>query len=200
MYQYSCIGTSATSKDLGATGENSNHDKMIKTVVRLGKDSYIIKDYIPCNGHKLFALECERQITGYDGKCPGCGGEHLQLAKLRGYYAPIDNIYDAIGNQNVEKERLRGRKKPEKLKRIEGNLPPLTHEITGINKGIEGDSNSCYMDSTIFCMFAYSKVFDSLLNMDVQGNDSLAKLQKLLKENIVNVLRSDDSFVERELT
>ena len=80
------------------------------------------------------------------------------------------------------------------LRTVKDNLPPLDHPITGKNKGIEGDSNSCYMDSTIFCMFAYSNVFDSLLHMEVHKTEALHKLQKLLRENIVNVLRSEIWF------
>jgi hypothetical protein len=200
MYQCSCIGASATSNDQSTTGRNSNHDHMKETTVRLGSDFYTIKGYVLCREQELFALECERQITGYNGACPVCHVQHVPLSKSRGYYAPIANIYGAIGNQNAEEERSKGRKKRENLISIKGNRPPLTSAKFGKNKGIEGDSNSCYMDSTIFCMFAYSEVFDSLLNMNVENNESLAKLQNLLRENIVNLLRSDECFVEREFT
>jgi hypothetical protein len=55
------------------------------------------------------------------------------------------------------------------------------------------------MDATIFCMFAYSDVFDSLLHMKTQ-EQSIRTLQSLLRENIVHVLRSTKGFVERELS
>ena len=42
--------------------------------------------------------------------------------------------------------------------------PPLNtvREIIGDNKGIQGHMNSCYMDSSLFGMFAFSSTFDSL--------------------------------------
>ena len=35
--------------------------------------------------------------------------------------------------------------------------------VTGRNKGIQGHQNSCYLDATLFSMFTFSSVFDSLL-------------------------------------
>jgi hypothetical protein len=170
----------------------------LETVVQLGKDSYIIKAYAPCGKQKLFAIECERPMSGYDGICPECGGQHVKLAKSRGYYVSIDSIYEALGQKQMEKEHKQGPKKIERLNKVKENLPPLDHPILGKNKGIEGDSNSDNMDATIFCMFAYSNVFDSLLHMDVHNQESIEKLQKLLRENIVNVLRSELGFVQRK--
>jgi len=47
-------------------------------------------------------------------------------------------------------------------------------------------------------MFAYSRVFDSLLHMKINNNPLVEDLQKLLRENIVNVLRSEKGFVGRK--
>jgi hypothetical protein len=171
---------------------------MLEKAVQFGKDFYTIKAFITCKNQQLFALECERPISGYNGICPACNGQHLKLAQNRGFYVSVDSVYKALGQQQLEKERLQGRKPIEKLNKIKDNLPPLNREITGIDKGIEGDSNSCYMDSTIFCMFAYSSVFDSLLYMDVSDKEPLVNLQKLLRQNIVNVLRTETGFVERK--
>ena len=55
------------------------------------------------------------------------------------------------------------------------------------------------MDATIFCMFAYSNVFDTLLHMQVEKQSPIYKLQKLLRENIVHLLRSNKGFVQRKL-
>jgi hypothetical protein len=173
---------------------------MLEEVVRFGKDSFTIKGYIICGKQHLFALECERQISGYDSVCPECHGQHLPLAKSRGFYVSVDSVYEALEQQKLEKERLQGPKPIDKLNKIKENLPPLDHPILGQNKGIEGNSNSCYMDATIFCMFAYSNVFDSLLHMDVHNKEPIKKLQKLLRQNIVNVLRSGSGFVERKFT
>ena len=42
--------------------------------------------------------------------------------------------------------------------------PPLNtvREIIGDNKGIQGHMNSCYMDASLFGMFAFSSTFDPL--------------------------------------
>ena len=43
--------------------------------------------------------------------------------------------------------------------------PPVTDvaAVAGRNRGIQGHQNSCYLDATLFSMFAFTSVFDSLL-------------------------------------
>ena len=36
-------------------------------------------------------------------------------------------------------------------------------KVAGRNRGIQGHQNSCYLDATLFSMFAFTSVFDSLL-------------------------------------
>lgn len=36
-------------------------------------------------------------------------------------------------------------------------------KICGKNRGIQGHHNSCYLDATLFSMFAFTSVFDGLL-------------------------------------
>ena len=72
-------------------------------------------------------------------------------------------------------------------------LPPLFEsKFLGQNRGIQGHQNSCYMDATLFSMFAFSMVFDSILHRPRRPNcDShyYDKVQKALREGIVNPLR-----------
>lgn len=42
---------------------------------------------------------------------------------------------------------------------VKGNL----ESICGKFKGIQGHHNSCYLDATLFSMFAFTSVFDNLL-------------------------------------
>lgn len=42
---------------------------------------------------------------------------------------------------------------------IKGDL----EKICGKYRGIQGHHNSCYLDATLFSMFAFTSVFDSLL-------------------------------------
>ena len=176
-----------------------NNDDMLERKVQFGNDSYTIKAYIKCGEQDLFALECETKMTGFDGKCPRCNKQHVKLAESRDFYASVNSIIQALETKKLEKTSLQGWKTLEELNTIKEKLPPLDRPIIGRNKGIEGDSNSCYMDATIFCMFAYSNVFDSLLYMNIDQN-SVNRLQKLLRENIVHVLRSREGFVERKFT
>jgi len=173
---------------------------MLEKVIQFGKDSYIIKAHITCKNQELFALECERPISGYEGICPACHGQHVKLAKSRGYYTSAHSVKEALAQQKLAKERAKGPKEINELPIIKDNLPPLDHPILGNDKGIQGDSNSCYMDSTIFCMFAYSDVFDPLLHVKVHKKQPIKDLQRLLRENIVNVLRSESGSVERKFT
>lgn len=78
-----------------------------------------------------------------------------------------------------------------------GDVPPLnSNDLTrlcGKNRGIQGHHNSCYLDATLFAMFAFSSIFESLLNRPKRPNDipEYTQVQRILKEEIVNPLRSN---------
>ena len=62
----------------------------------------------------------------------------------------------------------------------------------GKARGIQGDTNSCYMDVTLFCMFAFNDTFDSVLEPTVQKDKrpfGYLDIQQILKKKIVNPLR-----------
>ncbi len=62
----------------------------------------------------------------------------------------------------------------------------------GQMRGIQGHRNSCYLDSTLFAMFAFSVVFDVTLHRERRADDirDYDEVQRVLKETIVNPLRS----------
>ena len=69
-------------------------------------------------------------------------------------------------------------------------MPPvkvIEYIHTGIKKGIQGHQNSCYLDSTLFGLFAYSTVFDDLFLKD--SPDEIGKIIKRTLLIIVNKLR-----------
>lgn len=78
---------------------------------------------------------------------------------------------------------------------INGYVPPIgTEKITnliGEFRGIQGQHNSCYMDATLFAMFAFNNTFDSILVRPRRPKDPevFNDIQKLLKECVVNNLR-----------
>uniref|UniRef100_A0A1A9V2C0 ubiquitinyl hydrolase 1 n=1 Tax=Glossina austeni TaxID=7395 RepID=A0A1A9V2C0_GLOAU len=58
-------------------------------------------------------------------------------------------------------------------------------------KGIQGHHNSCYLDVTLFSMFAFTSVFDAILFRARESQDikSYTEVQTVLREEIVNPLR-----------
>ena len=63
----------------------------------------------------------------------------------------------------------------------------------GRNRGIQGHQNSCYLDATLFVMFSFTSVFDSLLYRppNTQDINEYSEVQRVLREEIVNPLRKN---------
>ncbi|XP_078367475.1 ubiquitin carboxyl-terminal hydrolase CYLD-like [Oculina patagonica] len=87
--------------------------------------------------------------------------------------------------------------------------PPKTldDKQCGTMRGLQGHHNSCYLDATLYAMFSFSSVFDTLLHRLRRNNDleEYDKVQTVLREWIVNPLRvygfvrADRVLVLREL-
>lgn len=60
-------------------------------------------------------------------------------------------------------------------------------------KGIQGHHNSCYLDATLFSMFTFTSVFDSVLfrPREPEDNEQYEEVQRVLREEIVNPLRKN---------
>ncbi|XP_057672894.1 ubiquitin carboxyl-terminal hydrolase CYLD isoform X1 [Diorhabda carinulata] len=83
---------------------------------------------------------------------------------------------------------------------IPGAVAPLcmpteedVHAVCGKYRGIQGHHNSCYLDVTLFAMFTYTSVFDSILfrPKDSCDIDDYEEVQRVLREEIVNPLRKN---------
>lgn len=83
---------------------------------------------------------------------------------------------------------------------VEGAVAPLKilqqtelESICGKFRGIQGHHNSCYLDATLFSMFTFTSVFDSLLfrPREPEDNPQYEVVQKVLREEIVNPLRKN---------
>ncbi|CAO2610682.1 Ubiquitin carboxyl-terminal hydrolase CYLD [Lemmus lemmus] len=79
---------------------------------------------------------------------------------------------------------------------VEENTPPKMEKeglkiMIGKKKGIQGHYNSCYLDSTLFCLFAFTSVLDTVLLRPKEKNDVeyYTETQELLRTAIVNPLR-----------
>ena len=59
----------------------------------------------------------------------------------------------------------------------------------GDGKGIQGHYNSCYLDSTVFALFALGDSFDSLLFGNSPSQDG-QRIQEIILKGIVNPLRT----------
>ncbi|KAL7302139.1 hypothetical protein TKK_0005362 [Trichogramma kaykai] len=81
---------------------------------------------------------------------------------------------------------------------ITGTVPPICvngnlEKMCGKYRGIQGHHNSCYLDSTLFSMFAFTCAFDELLFRPPNDKDcpEYEEVQRILREEIVNPLRKD---------
>ncbi|EJY58028.1 AAEL013253-PB [Aedes aegypti] len=83
---------------------------------------------------------------------------------------------------------------------VEGAVAPLKilqqkelESICGQFRGIQGHHNSCYLDATLFSMFTFTSVFDSLLfrPREPEDNPQYEEVQRVLREEIVNPLRKN---------
>ncbi|XP_030060192.1 ubiquitin carboxyl-terminal hydrolase CYLD isoform X1 [Microcaecilia unicolor] len=79
---------------------------------------------------------------------------------------------------------------------VEENTPPRMEKdglevMIGKKKGIQGHYNSCYLDSTLFCLFSFSSVLDTVLLRPKEKSDVeyYSETQQLLRTEIVNPLR-----------
>ena len=77
---------------------------------------------------------------------------------------------------------------------VKGYIQPptkLAPHFVGRKKGIQGDQNSCYLDTTLYSMYAYSNIFDAILKRTKEKGDlkEFEGVQTTLREHIVNPLR-----------
>ena len=171
-------------------------ETFLNTRIRLQDGEYTIIGQLKCNDKQMFLIRGPKPMTGYNGMCPECHKAHFVCEWNQTYYIPGESLHQMLIDADRERERQRGFKSIDKLPCVTEKLPPRKTPLLGTKIGIEGDSNSCYMDATIFCMFAYSDIFDRLLHMPVE--EHVTELQTLLRDNIVHVLRDSKGLVERK--
>lgn len=61
--------------------------------------------------------------------------------------------------------------------------------FTGVQRGIEGAYNSCYLDSMLFSMFYTTNIFDYLLVPKSTDSKFSRKTRRILRERVVTPLR-----------
>ncbi|PAA55907.1 hypothetical protein BOX15_Mlig027790g3, partial [Macrostomum lignano] len=73
--------------------------------------------------------------------------------------------------------------------------------LVGRNRGVQGHHNSCYLDSTLFAMFATVGAFDGVLERPGQAKDidNYEEIKNTLREGIVNCLRRNKFVSARQV-
>ncbi|XP_075068490.1 ubiquitin carboxyl-terminal hydrolase CYLD-like [Mixophyes fleayi] len=159
---------------------------------------------IPEFPEPIAGLEMEEELSSAytDGIYRGvryfqCGPNKALFVKLRNCRSD-SRFYSLHGpaNQNQRCDSIAFQDYTSKC--VEENTPPATENevvecLTGWKKGIQGHCNSCYLDATLFCMFACSSVLDTMLlrPADKNDSDSYIDTRDLLRTEIVNPLRKN---------
>lgn len=78
---------------------------------------------------------------------------------------------------------------PSNPSEVDGYISPEddVNEIIGEWRGIQGDNNSCYMDSSLMAMFAFNTAFDHMFSKTATSDRN--DIKDMLLRQIVNPLR-----------
>ncbi|XP_056384254.1 ubiquitin carboxyl-terminal hydrolase CYLD-like isoform X2 [Hyla sarda] len=147
-------------------------------------------------------MEEERPSAYTDGTYRGVryfqsGPNKALFVKLRNC-RPDSRFYSLHGSMNQIQRCNSIAFREYASKCVEENTPPAMDNealecLTGWKKGIQGHCNSCYLDATLFCMFACSSALDTILLRppDKNDSDSYIDTRDLLRTEIVNPLRKN---------
>ncbi|XP_055593353.1 ubiquitin carboxyl-terminal hydrolase CYLD [Uranotaenia lowii] len=141
------------------------------------------------NGMKLFECNFKRGIFVYPEQCrqdkrfDDSGPHSINSVKASSSKSTATNTFGKVDCPPVTEDIA-------PLKILEQND---LKAICGKFKGIQGHHNSCYLDATLFSMFTFTSVFDSLLYRPREEEDNLQyeEVQRVLREEIVNPLRKN---------
>uniref|UniRef100_UPI00398E4D7D ubiquitin carboxyl-terminal hydrolase CYLD isoform X2 n=1 Tax=Pristiophorus japonicus TaxID=55135 RepID=UPI00398E4D7D len=195
------MSTTSSPDPLPAENENPALEVESMVEVRLSNDAIVygvirwIGTPEGCNV-RWAGIELDYELKGgSDGtfgenryfKCEWNKAIFIQLSSCKPDARFIPNVPKEIPNSPI---RAAVKTVPDNLT-VKEDVPPVREEealqlLKGRMKGIQGHHNSCYLDSTIFSLFTFTSVLDSILHMP-GGHDE--KIQRILREDIVNPLR-----------
>lgn len=120
------------------------------------------------------------ESSHFERKTDSAAFGSIECTELSGIYAHRQ-FETREGLENFLGTSLQSRRRPSSQ---QGDIP-------GRNMGIQGHHNSCYLDATLFSMFAFSSAFDSILHREKTPRDirQYVDIQRVLRDGIVNPLR-----------
>lgn len=152
---------------------------MIGKRIPLSGKVFDIKARIHCNGEDLYIIETGSPDDKYDVRCIGCRSEHMNLPQKRGFYAKVNTFRQKL----LEKKDLTA-----SAREI------IPDKMIGRYKGIQGETNSCYLDTTLYCLFALTERYDHLLTKSI---DSSMTILKEVLGQIAEALRKQPYYSSR---
>ena len=168
------------------------------TVVHYGVLSWI--GNLPGKRYVCAGLELEEEISP-----PGNNGMYdgVRYFTCPPFRALFCYLHDCTKDRRFEELPVQQEIKqyfgPQESPVIQGKVDPpkqISPMYLGRLCGIQGNRNSCYLDATLYAMFAFDNTMDYVLSAPVEG-DVNADIQRKLKECVVNPLR-EGGFVGAE--
>ncbi|KAH0619067.1 hypothetical protein JD844_018695, partial [Phrynosoma platyrhinos] len=137
---------------------------------------------------KMVLIEVELLDSGIISLCDSSSRLKVDASKI---ITVSSNVTSSIGYQGIGQESLKKEGSHLIQHLAEDNAQvawehEVLKEMEGAMRGIQGHSNSCYLDTTLFSLFSFSSALDSIL-YSVEVEDKTA--QKILRHQIVQPLR-----------
>ncbi|XP_073824540.1 ubiquitin carboxyl-terminal hydrolase CYLD isoform X8 [Musca autumnalis] len=166
------------------------------------EDDYIDKQLLTTdggfNGISLFKCPVGRGLFVESDQCSSDRRFTAEDGAIGNDVSVINNNYKSKQQNNIPDE-------PQTFGHMDcpivpGAIAPIKcfslndlEDLCGKFKGIQGHHNSCYLDVTLFSMFAFTPVFDAVLYRppDKEDISHYTEVQTVLREEVVNPLRKN---------
>ena len=76
----------------------NNEGDLVGTDIQMGGTRFRVVARVKCGNSDLYALESEKALLGYTGRCPQCDRTHAKLEHNRGLYALVKSIHEKVFN------------------------------------------------------------------------------------------------------
>lgn len=127
-------------------------------------------------------LEDEIRPPGNNGTYDGV--RYFSCPTFRGHFCYLhdcgkDRRFQELPEQETSVSHYFG---PKHSAVIEGKVDPpkfISYRYVGRNCGIQGNKNSCYLDASLYAMFAFNNSMDYILSSPLDGTVNQAIQQKL---------------------